>query len=105
MLCGKCGKEIQNGLQYCPLCGCETGYKPKIVNTGKKLGILSIIFSVDITILGLILGIIGLIKGIKTKDRLSIILNSLGIAISVAFTIIYVVRVVSFFKALTSVVS
>ena len=105
MICKKCGQEISDGLQFCPKCGCETGYKPKSVNTGKKLGILSIVFSFDLTLIGLILGIVGLVKGIKSKDKLSIILNSIGIALSVVFTIIYTIRIVSFFKAFNSLLS
>lgn len=105
MICGKCGQPINDGLQYCPNCGCETGFKPKSVNTGKKLGILSIVFSFDLTLIGLILGIIGLVKGIKSKDKISIILNSIGIVLSVAFSIIYTIQVVSFIQALNSLVS
>ena len=75
MICKKCGQEINDGLQFCSNCGCETGYKPKRINTGKKLGILSFVFAFDLTIIGLILGIVGLVKGIKHKDKLSIILK------------------------------
>ncbi|MBQ8615369.1 MAG: hypothetical protein IJ415_02265 [Clostridia bacterium] len=66
---------------------------------------LSIVFSFDLTLIGLILGIIGLVKGIKSKDKISIILNSIGIVLSVAFSIIYTIQVVSFIQALNSLVS
>lgn len=105
MTCKKCGQEMAEGLQFCPKCGCETGYVAKSVNTGKKLGILSIVFAFDLTLLGLIFGVIGLIKAIKTKDKLSIVLNSIGIAISVILTIVYTIRIVSFFKALNSLIN
>ena len=102
MLCKKCGQEIKSELQFCSNCGCETGYRLKSMNTGKKLGILSIVFAFDLTIIGLLLGIIGLIKGIKSKDKLSIVLNTIGIVFSVVFTVVYAIKIVSFFKAFNS---
>ena len=105
MLCNKCGQEIKSELQFCPNCGCETGYTPKSVNTGKKLGILSIVFAFELTIVGFILGIIGLVKGIKSKDKLSITLNTVGIVISIAFTILYTIKIVAFFKEFNSLIN
>lgn len=104
MICKKCGQEINEKQQFCPVCGCETGYNPKSVDNGKKLGILSIVFAFDLTIIGFILGIIGLVKGIKTKDKLSITLNSIGIVLSIVFTIIYTIRIIAFFKAFNSLI-
>ena len=105
MICKKCNKEIQDGLQYCTHCGCETGYKATKIHNGRKLGVYSLIFSFDLTILGFILGIIGLFRGIKCKDKLSIILNSLGIVISVVCTIVYALRIMTFIETFTSLLS
>lgn len=105
MVCKKCAAEFEGNLQFCPKCGCETGYSAKPVNTGKKLGILSIVFSFDITIIGLILGIIGLVKGIKSKDKISIILNSIGILISIVCTIAYTIYAIRFFNGYFNLVN
>lgn len=105
MVCKKCNAQIEDKLQFCPKCGCETGYNAKPADDGKKLGILSIVFSFNIAIIGVILGIIGLVKAVKAKTKISIILNVVGLVISVGFIVFYTIYIINFFNNFTGLVN
>lgn len=73
-------------------------------NTGLKLGILSCVFC-ETFLVGIILGIVGLVKGIKSKAKLSITLNIIGIILSIAALIFAIVTISKFIQSVESLVS
>ena len=82
--CVECGKKISNSADTCPYCGKLLteedkfeGYKDLQDNLaqGKSLSILAITFAFIMPIVGLILGIITITKGLKKKGLLAIILS------------------------------
>lgn len=97
MFCPHCSKEIKDDSKFCPYCGqkIDSAEKehvtPEVVNsdgTGEKkphtpawtLGLLSIIFgAVTFGTVGLVLGIIGLVKS-TTQDEKT--MNIIGIVVS-----------------------
>ncbi|MCM1113893.1 MAG: hypothetical protein NC397_00195 [Clostridium sp.] len=72
MFCSKCGNEINDQAVVCPNCGCSTGNDnqsmpltdaPMIKNEEKKtLASCALVFAILMPIVGLILGIVGVIK-------------------------------------------
>ena len=89
MFCRNCGGKIENPNAYvCILCGDLINplppQKPKFYNAGFVLGILSLC----IPFYGFILGVIGLPLACISKRKSSIIMNSIGIALSVLFFVL-----------------
>ena len=86
MYCSKCFKEIENDAPYCCHCG------NRLNNTLKKLpttniawGIISIVLSQTIfTFYGIIIGIIGVIFGVRCKKitKTPLILSIMGLSLS-----------------------
>lgn len=110
MKCNKCGFEVSEG-KYCTNCGekieivetSEPITPEKTNNEIKKglatasliIGIISLVFSIFVSIFvlplaltGLILGIVGLAK--KQKAVAGVVLNSIGIFISVVILFVYI---------------
>lgn len=112
MYCEKCGSKLANNALFCNECGAKVEKKDndiKPVNKNNKsnnknglktasivLGILGIVGGITIlfSIPGFILSVIGLILGIcatkKGKNILGIVLNSVGLFISIVATILSV---------------
>lgn len=90
MFCKNCGKEICENAHFCVNCGAlvnEMKIQPKFYKAGFVLGILSLC----IPYYGVILGIIGLIFGIISKRRSSIIMSIIGIVFWLAITVLLIV--------------
>lgn len=108
--CQKCGKEMLDEAVICPGCGYPTDYykeMQKLSQQGttdayelalsRKLGLTAIIGGIFIPLLGIICGIIGMIKANKYKfihsDNSSVQqffnLNLVGLILSVVLSIIY----------------
>ena len=105
MFCENCGTRLASDEKYCPNCGNEikknniVTSQSKTESNGKKtasivLGIISLagIFFVVFSPISLILSLIGLIIGIKahkeTSNVAGIVLNAIGLFISVIITAI-----------------
>ncbi len=67
----------------------KTMVDKKFYGLGIVLGIVSLVGSITISVVGLLVGILGMILNIKNKDtyrvKIGIVLNSLGVILSVAF--------------------
>ena len=89
MYCKKCGKEIEDEAFLCVHCGVLTNEerkKPKYYTAGFVLGILSIC----IPFYGFILGVIGLCLSSISKRKSAIIMNVIGIVLSVGIVVLII---------------
>ena len=107
MYCSNCGNKLMGSEKYCPNCGNNTeGNTQEIISnegsqsTGGKsssivLGILGIIGSILVIFspISFLLSLIGLIIGIKTNkylnNKVGIILNAIGLFLSLVSLIIF----------------
>lgn len=70
MFCSKCGNEIDNEAVVCPKCGCATANMTLQKNAASAeasgetstLATCAIVFAILLPIVGIILGIIGVVK-------------------------------------------
>lgn len=74
MYCSKCGVENKNSNKYCYNCGNKLDINNSVTTSGNKetslvLGIICLISSVFLSIIGFIPGIISLIYGNKYKKE------------------------------------
>ena len=93
MYCLKCGKEIDEGINYCPNCGMNLSVKTDVQLTlqkqtsGKNIAALVLgligIFAWLIPIIGLPIGIVGLVMGIMGMKRCGKGMAIAGIVLSV----------------------
>ena len=93
MYCSKCGVENKNSNKYCYNCGNKLDIKNSVTSSGYKetslvLGIICLISSVFLSIIGFIPGIISLIYGNKYKKEsgnygIGFILSIIGMIIGV----------------------
>lgn len=93
MYCSKCGVENKNSNKYCYNCGNKLDINNSVTTSGNKetslvLGIICLISSVFLSIIGFIPGIISLIYGNKYKKEsgnygIGFILSIIGMIIGV----------------------
>ncbi len=97
MFCSKCGYKNNEDARYCINCGnmlnnnvnnnndnaLTKAYKRK--STSTKIGIISLIILFVTRTLAILLAIIGLVIGIKEKEKRGIIINIICIIISILF--------------------
>ena len=74
MYCSKCGVENKNSNKYCYNCGNKLDINNSVTTSGNKetslvLGIICLISSVFLSIIGFIPGIISLVYGSKYKKE------------------------------------
>lgn len=74
MYCSKCGVENKNSNKYCYNCGNKLNIKNCVTSSGYKetslvLGVMCLISSVFLSIIGFIPGIISLVYGNKYKKE------------------------------------
>ena len=74
MYCSKCGVENKNSNKYCYNCGNKLDIKKSVTSSGYKetslvLGIICLICSMFLSVVGFIPGIISLIYGNKYKKE------------------------------------
>lgn len=74
MYCSKCGVENKNSNKYCYNCGNKLNIKNCVTSSGYKetslvLGVMCLVSSVFLSIIGFIPGIISLIYGNKYKKE------------------------------------
>jgi len=90
LYCKKCGKEIEDEAFVCVYCGVlvnEQIKKTKFYTAGFVLGILSVCLPGN----GFVLGVIGLCLSCISKRKSAIILNIIGIIISVGIIILVII--------------
>lgn len=101
MYCSVCGKEIREGAVICPGCGCMVNQKStaQTKNPSQKqasasviLGIIGIVFAWLFALVGHIVSIIGIVRGIKeykTSDKMTgLVLSIIGEVCSIFSSII-----------------
>ena len=74
MYCSKCGVENKNSNKYCYNCGSKLNIKNSVTSSGNKetslvLGIICLISSMFLSVIGFIPGIISLVYGNKYKKE------------------------------------
>ncbi len=100
MYCKKCGRPIDDGVNFCPYCGSELNngtyheynnyqqnngyYEPR--RESSAIAYLALIFGLFGGLLGLILGIIGLVKYREPKNRM---LSAIGIVLFLFWVFIF----------------
>lgn len=108
MYCRHCGKEIGEGIKYCPNCGSQnqesdsfeqhtTYYQGNMQTNNKEsslIGILAIVFSIVMTGVGLILSIVGLCTCKSPENRTNC---KIGLGISIALIFISIMAFLIFF--------
>ncbi len=95
MYCKKCGRQIADGVNFCPYCGAEqnindtfhqyNNYEP--AQESKTLAYLALIFGILGGILGLILGLVGLSTYRNPENRK---LCKIGIGFFVFWVIVFI---------------
>ncbi len=98
MYCKNCGKEIEEGTQYCPYCGISQNEINNISNKESNIwGVLSLIFGILGGLLGLVFGIVGLCTYKEKQNRL---MCKVGIGIFIGwivlFTFISIISIILF---------
>lgn len=93
MYCSKCGVENKNSNKYCYNCGNKLDINNSVTTSGNKetslvLGIICLISSVFLSIIGFIPGIISLIYGNKYKKEsgsygIGFVLSIIGMIIGI----------------------
>ena len=109
MYCSKCGIENKNSNKYCYNCGNKLNIKNSVTSSGYKetslvLGIICLISSMFLSVIGFIPGIISLIYGNKYKKEsgsygTGFVLSIIGIIIGILeliFIIMFFMFVVNF---------
>ncbi|MBE7063462.1 MAG: zinc ribbon domain-containing protein [Ruminococcaceae bacterium] len=111
MYCSVCGKEVMDSAVICPGCGCmikKEGVKTGVVSSGTNtktqtsviLGIIGIVFAWLFALVGHVVSIIGIIRGIKdykeTEKMTGLILSIIGEACSIFSSIIGAVAMAGF---------
>lgn len=114
MYCKNCGKQIENDATFCKYCGTKVNEivaekkvesKPTYQHTEQNraespvIGILSIIFSFFIAIIGCILGIIGLQS---YKEKPNITNCKIGLVISIVSIILEVIAIFAYTAAISN---
>lgn len=109
MYCTHCGKEMEDGMKYCPNCGSPnqksdsfeqqytTYYQGNMQtnNTESSLiGILAIVFSIIMSGVGLIISVIGLCTCKLPENRKNC---KIGLCISIALILLAIIISVIFF--------
>lgn len=102
MYCLKCGKEIDEGINYCPNCGMNLSVKTDVQLTlqkqtsGKNIAALVLgligIFAWLIPIIGLPIGIVGLVMGIMGMKRCGKGMAIAGIVLSVLCLVLTIIN-------------
>lgn len=100
MYCSKCGVENKNSNKYCYNCGNKLDIKKSVTSSGYKetslvLGIICLISSVFLSIIGFIPGIISLVYGNKYKKEsgsygTGFVLSIIGMIISIIELILFI---------------
>ena len=100
MYCSKCGVENKNSNKYCYNCGNKLNIKKSVTSSGYKenslvLGIICLICSMFLSIVGFIPGIISLIYSNKYKKEsgsygTGFILSIIGMIIGVIEMILFI---------------
>ncbi len=109
MYCSKCGVENKNSNKYCYNCGNKLDIKNSVTSSGYKetslvLGIICLICSMFLSVVGFIPGIISLIYGNKYKKEsgsygTGFILSIIGMIIGVIemiFFILFISLIINF---------
>ncbi len=98
MYCKNCGKEIEEGTQYCPYCGISQNEINNISNKESNIwGVLSLIFGILGGLLGLVFGIVGLCTYKEKQNRL---MCKIGIGIFLLWIIIPIISLIIYFITL-----
>ena len=100
MYCSKCGVENKNSNKYCYNCGNKLDIKRSVTSSGYKetslvLGIICLISSIFLNIIGFIPGIISLVYGNKYKKEsgsygTGFVLSIIGMIISIIEVILFI---------------
>ena len=96
MYCPNCGEKLEENDSICPRCGCSINRtQGSIITPGKETNVFAIvgfIFSFFIGTVGLIFGIIGLVRSKKTKsgEGLSIAAVTISFIRIIVITLLYV---------------
>lgn len=109
MYCSKCGVENKNSNKYCYNCGNKLDIKNSVTSSGYKetslvLGIICLICSMFLSVVGFIPGIISLVYGNKYKNEsgsygTGFILSIIGMIIGVIemiFFILFISFIINF---------
>lgn len=91
MFCPNCGKEVEEGVTYCPNCGhALSSASKKQKEASSENGIIAVscgVLSIILPYLNLILGILGIYFGNKSKDsdlgRAGKITGIIGLVLSI----------------------
>ena len=100
MYCSKCGVENKNSNKYCYNCGNKLNIKNSVTSSGYKetslvLGVMCLISSIFLSIIGFIPGIISLVYGNKYKKEsgnygTGFVLSIIGMIISIIEVILFI---------------
>ena len=100
MYCSKCGVENKNSNKYCYNCGNKLDIKRSVTSSGYKetslvLGIICLVSSMFLSVVGFIPGIISLVYGNKYKKEsgsygTGFVLSIIGMIISIIELILFI---------------